>query len=415
MTRLFQILINHGTQGFDAKTTRRLRATNGIALIVAVLLLVQMLTMIAILASTGQTPFTFGNFMLFAVACLMLPVGLLHRASSYAGAIYLFSILLAATLATLVLMGRAMGNEFALIVLATLVPVLFGTESKWPNYFLASLMVALFLLAEAYSPIIGPIIEGRSLGVIAVQRNVVVAIIIAIVFFVVNQAFTIADKSQDALEAEHARSEALLYNLLPTEIAARLKAAPDETIADNVDKTAILFADIVGFTPRSAAMSPEALVDFLNRIFSAFDVLAAKHGLEKIKTIGDAYMVAASLPQPVDRPVHRVAEMAFDMLTAVRTLSEDLGEEIDVRIGIHTGPVVAGVIGQQKLFYDVWGDTVNTASRMESHGQDGRIQITAAVRAALTDDYRFERRGPVEIKGIGAIETWWLLGRKTAA
>ncbi|WP_369426340.1 adenylate/guanylate cyclase domain-containing protein [Ruegeria alba] len=220
-----------------------------------------------------------------------------------------------------------------------------------------------------------------------------------------------AETAEDALEAEHARSEALLYNLLPTEIAARLKDAPDQTIADSLDHTAILFADIVDFTPRSARMAPEELVSFLNRIFSTFDELAAKHGLEKIKTIGDAYMVAAGLPQPVDRPVHRVAEMAFDMLDALRALSDEIGEAIEIRIGLHAGPVVAGVIGHQKLFYDVWGDTVNTASRMESHGQPGRIQVTAAAREALKDAYDFEPRGAVEIKGIGRLETWWLTAR----
>ncbi|MCE8527309.1 hypothetical protein KBY23_18695 [Ruegeria pomeroyi] len=224
-------------------------------------------------------------------------------------------------------------------------------------------------------------------------------------------AFLQAETAEDALEAEHARSEALLYNLLPTEIAARLKDAPDQTIADSLDHTAILFADIVDFTPRSAQMSPEALVEFLNRIFSTFDELAAIHGLEKIKTIGDAYMVAAGLPHPIDRPVHRVAEMAFDMLDALRDLSAELNDPIDIRIGLHTGPVVAGVIGHQKLFYDVWGDTVNTASRMESHGQPGRIQVTAAAREALKDAYDFEPRGAVEIKGIGRLETWWLAQR----
>ena len=241
------------------------------------------------------------------------------------------------------------------------------------------------------------------------QSNVLTLLVITILALVL--AVRQVEIAEDALKVEHARSEALLYNLLPTEIAARLKDAPDQTIADSLDHTAILFADIVGFTPRSARMSPEALVGFLNRIFSTFDHLAAKHGLEKIKTIGDAYMVAAGLPQPVDRPVHRVAAMAFDMLEALRGLSQETGEEIELRIGLHAGPVVAGVIGQQKLFYDVWGETVNTASRMESHGQAGRIQVTAAARQALRGEYDFEPRGTVEIKGIGALKTWWLLPR----
>lgn len=236
----------------------------------------------------------------------------------------------------------------------------------------------------------------------------------SISFFVligVYQGFFRAERAEDALEAEHARSEALLYNLLPEDIAARLKAEPDQTIADSLPQVAILFADIVDFTPRSARMKPEEVVEFLNRIFTAFDALAEKHGLEKIKTIGDAYMVAAGMPNPCSDPVHRVAAMALDMLSATKALSEDLGEPVEVRIGLHAGPAVAGVIGNRKLFYDVWGETVNTASRMESHGAAGRIQVTAAAREALGEDYAFTPRGTVNLKGMGALETWWLSGR----
>ncbi len=212
--------------------------------------------------------------------------------------------------------------------------------------------------------------------------------------------------AESALEVEHARSEALLDNLLPHEIAARLKVEPDRTIADNLPQVAILFADIVDFTPRSAKMAPEEIVKFLNRIFSAFDALAEKHGLEKIKTIGDAYMVAAGMPEPCADPVHKAAEMALDMLAA----TEGLPDDVQVRIGLHAGPAVAGVIGNKKLFYDVWGETVNTASRMESHAQPGRIQVTAAAKSELDGNYEFDRRGPVEIKGMGPVETWWLKG-----
>ncbi|MEX0283252.1 MAG: adenylate/guanylate cyclase domain-containing protein [Paracoccaceae bacterium] len=227
------------------------------------------------------------------------------------------------------------------------------------------------------------------------------ASLVATLFAINTRAATNAEL---ALEAEHARSEALLYNLLPEEIAARLKQEPDKTIADSLPKVAILFADIVDFTPRSGRMSPEEIVGFLNRVFTAFDELAEKHGLEKIKTIGDAYMVAAGMPNPSPNPVHRVAEMALDMLEVTRTLSD----EVDVRIGLHAGPAVAGVIGNTKLFYDVWGETVNTASRMESHGEPGRIQVTGAVKAELEGNYRFVPRGTVQVKGMGPVETWWL-------
>lgn len=214
------------------------------------------------------------------------------------------------------------------------------------------------------------------------------------------------------LAAEHARSEALLYNLLPKDIAGRLKVEPERTIADSLPQVAILFADIVDFTPRASKLAPEDVVGFLNKIFSAFDQLANEHGLEKIKTIGDAYMVAAGIPSPCRDPVHRVAEMALDMQSTVAKLAQEFPEGLQVRIGLHTGPAVAGVIGNQKLFYDVWGETVNTASRMESHGDPGRIQVTTAAKEELDSDYIFVSRGTVDVKGVGEMETWWLTGKR---
>ncbi|WP_170474598.1 adenylate/guanylate cyclase domain-containing protein [Ruegeria arenilitoris] len=214
------------------------------------------------------------------------------------------------------------------------------------------------------------------------------------------------------LEAEYIRSEKLLYNLLPEDIAARLKVDPNQTIADKLPNVAILFADVVDFTPRASNLPPEEVVGFLNTIFRVFDELADKHGLEKIKTIGDAYMVAAGMPSPVGDPVRRIADMALDVQRVVADMSTDFPDGLQVRIGLHAGPAVAGVIGNQKLFYDVWGETVNTASRMESHGEPGKIQVTGAVREKLQADYEFEPRAVVEVKGIGAVETWFLTGAK---
>ncbi|MBD3664757.1 adenylate/guanylate cyclase domain-containing protein [Sulfitobacter aestuariivivens] len=217
-------------------------------------------------------------------------------------------------------------------------------------------------------------------------------------------------EAEAALAAEHARSEALLQNLLPDNIAARLKDRPGEVIADGLPAVTLLFADIVDFTPRSARMPPEELIGWLNRIFSAFDVLTAERGLEKIKTIGDAYMVAAGLPVAREDHAAVIADMALAMQAEVVRLSEELGEPVDLRIGIHSGPAIAGVIGTSKVFYDVWGDTVNTASRMESHGEPGRIQVTEPTRLLLQDAFAFTERGPVEIKGVGIVKTWWLDG-----
>jgi adenylate cyclase len=224
--------------------------------------------------------------------------------------------------------------------------------------------------------------------------------------------FRLAEAYEDAFEAEHERSERLLLNLMPAAIAERLKHEPGEVIADDLPAVTILFADIVGFTARASALPARRLVGFLNRIFLEFDRLAEAHGLEKIKTIGDAYMVAGGMPEP--RPDHAsaVADMALDMLEVTQKLSREFGEEIAVRIGIHTGPAVAGVIGERKQFYDVWGDTVNVAARMESHGEPGVIQVSAQARQAIGTVFEFSERGMIDIKGKGLMKLFVLTGRR---
>ena len=206
------------------------------------------------------------------------------------------------------------------------------------------------------------------------------------------------------LAQERARAEGLLLNVLPAAVAAELKEH-GETKAERFDSISVLFADIVGFTPLAASLEPEDMVDRLNDVFSRFDDLAERYGCEKIRTIGDGYMVAAGLPTPRPDHAEALASMAIAMLA-----SETTGP-LQFRIGINTGPAVAGVIGTSKFQYDVWGDTVNTASRMESHGEPGRIHVTDAVRRSLGDRWRFEARGPIEVKGKGVMETYFLLGR----
>ncbi|MEG4198962.1 adenylate/guanylate cyclase domain-containing protein [Microcoleus sp. Pol12A5] len=219
---------------------------------------------------------------------------------------------------------------------------------------------------------------------------------------------------ESALRKEQKKTESLLLNILPEPIAHRLKSKPG-VIADKFEKATILFADLVNFTQISTTMSATKLVYLLNEIFSAFDQLSEKHGLEKIKTIGDAYMVAAGIP--IERPDHAeaIAEMALDMLAAIKELNVKLDATFDLRIGINSGPVVAGVIGTKKFIYDLWGNAVNTASRMESHGITGRIQVSHYTYELLQDKYEFEDRGEIEIKGKGEMQTYLLMGRKIAS
>jgi adenylate cyclase len=209
------------------------------------------------------------------------------------------------------------------------------------------------------------------------------------------------------LRAEKERSEALLLNILPRQIVERMRRG-ETVIADRVAEATILFADVVDFTSLAARFSPEETVALLGDIFSRFDGLSARHGLEKIKTTGDGYMVAGGLPE--ERPDHAaaVAEMALAMLDAVATAGRTVGERLQLRIGMNTGTLIAGVLGTHKFVYDVWGDTVNTAKRMESYGLPGRIHVSAATRRASGQAFRFEPRGPLEIKGKGLMETYFL-------
>jgi len=212
---------------------------------------------------------------------------------------------------------------------------------------------------------------------------------------------------QQELQAERDRSESLLLNMLPAAIAKKLKHSR-ASMADGFEEVSVLFADIVGFTELSSSMSPTEVVGLLNRIFSIFDNLCDRHKLEKIKTIGDAYMVVSGLPQPRADHAFAIANMALDMQEAISHVKSYKGTQISMRIGINSGPVVAGVIGTKKFIYDLWGDTVNVASRMESLGIADSIQITEATYVRIHDQFHCEQRGLIPVKGKGEMMTYWL-------
>jgi adenylate cyclase len=216
----------------------------------------------------------------------------------------------------------------------------------------------------------------------------------------------------DDLRVEKLRSESLLLNVLPKSVVTRMRNG-ETAIADHFENVTILFSDLVGFTALATGLPPGKLIDILSAVFSRFDRAVAGHGLEKIKTIGDAYMVAGGLPEPVDQHAARVADLALEMIEIVNSVRSAMRIELNVRIGINTGPVVAGVIGTHKFIYDVWGDTVNTASRMESFGAPGQVHVSTVTRLILGEAYSFQPRGPLDIKGKGVMDTYFLLGPRT--
>ena len=247
-------------------------------------------------------------------------------------------------------------------------------------------------------------------AILAVQTYISVLVITALALAA---SMAERERARVELQAEKEKSEHLLLNILPQPIAHRLKQQ-ESTIADHFAEVTVLFADIVDFTRMSTELSPQALVSMLNEIFSTFDGLAEKHGLEKIKTIGDAYMVVGGLPEHRDDHARAIAEMALDMQSAIVILSEQHERPFKMRIGVNTGPVIAGVIGKKKFIYDLWGDTVNIASRMESAGIAGQIQVTQATYKALKEGYTFDYRGEIAVKGKGLMETYLLRERSPA-
>jgi len=297
-------------------------------------------------------------------------------------------------------------------ILAPLGALVFDGAKAGVRWFIA--FVAVFLVSGLIGELVGP---GRSSlpawfesTMIALNVTVTGAVVFGLLVAFVRQREQVLAE----LHAEQDKAENLLLNILPRSIADKLKA-DTTTIADQFAAASILFADVVDFTPLSARLKPAEVVGILDRLFTYFDLLADRYGVEKIKTIGDCYMVAAGVPTPRTDHARVMALMALEMREAMR--SEDavgpLG--LELRIGISSGPVVAGVIGRKRFLYDLWGDAVNMASRMESHGTPGQIQVTRATYELLCDEFELESRGVVAIKGKGDVETWYLVGPRATA
>jgi adenylate cyclase len=272
-----------------------------------------------------------------------------------------------------------------------------------------------FVVAFLVSGLVGELASGGRSSLPIWFESTMIALNVtvggAVVFMLLVQFVRQREEALAALRTEQDRAESLLLNILPRSIADRLKS-DTATIADQFAAASILFADVVDFTTLSDRLQPAEVVGILDHLFSHFDLLADRYEVEKIKTIGDAYMVAAGVPTPRADHARVMALMALDMRDAVRSEDEVGNLGLELRIGINSGPVVAGVIGRKRFLYDLWGDAVNTASRMESQGSPGHVQVTRATYELIKDEFELEPRGTVAIKGKGDIETWFLVGRR---
>ena len=402
--------------GADPRDDEDLRARKALLVLISVLILpVAALwgaLYLALGSPVGVVPLVYFGVLLGAIAVFsrtrdfpwLLRVGQLD-------------ILLAPTLSMIPLGGFLDSGGVGLWgILAPLGALVFSEVRAAARWYVAWLVV--FLGSGLAGEVIGPVWAPLPVWFTSTMLALNIAVGGTIVFTLLA---VFAGQRRDALAAlrqEQAKAEDLLLNILPRSIADKLKAQA-QPIADQFGSASILFADVVDFTPWSERLPPAEVVGYLDHIFSHFDELVERYGLEKIKTIGDCYMVAAGVPTPRHDHARALALMALDMLKAMRAEDEVGHLGLELRVGINSGPVVAGVIGRKRFLYDLWGDAVNTASRMESHGTPGRIQITRATYELLADEFECEPRGTIAVKGKGEIEAWYLTGpraeRATAA
>lgn len=311
-------------------------------------------------------------------------------------------------LVTLVwLTGQELGIAVFGFVLAALTNTLFTREEKYSRYFFIAISLLILVSGQGFvteahidiSPLPPALLGLTRLG------NLLAAFICILLLFGVFRREVL--RSEAGLVAERDRSHRLLHVILPKKIAGRLQDG-DSHIADHHAEVTVLFADIAGFTPWAAGQAPEQVVHMLEKVFSRFDEKVAAAGVEKIKTIGDAYMVISGAPEPRADHAQVMAQLALDFMQELVAIREETGIDLQLRVGIHTGPVIAGVIGTVRFSYDVWGDTVNTASRMESQGEPGRIHVSTETMSRISECFLLEKRGSIEVKGKGRMETWWL-------
>ncbi len=398
----FGRLAEAGTSGYRRDIKRRLMILNVFAYLI-------ILTTVIFALRYGLTEGAEYRPLVLINLCIALVVAFVpfaHRFSEIAGGLLIVVTEYVALTGIASYLGREGGTALLFVIGAAAPFFVFGLE----RIRLAVAVVVIGLVLHLYvwfsyppgSAFIPP--NPRVLNDLYTQSAITTFGLIAVTVW---YAFRLVENAKG-------ETDRLLRNILPEKIVERLKSKPDTLIADTFDSASILFSDISGFVPLARSLGAAKVVDLLNTIVREFDALAAKHGVEKIKTIGDAYMAAAGIPEPAADHTERVARLGLDMLAFIERLRRETGIDIAIRIGIASGPVMAGVIGTNKFSYDVWGDTVNLASRLENRSVPGRILICPACRQRLEHAFTFESRGAIEIKGVGMQETFFVTGQKAA-
>lgn len=390
------------TDALSETEARYVRALNGIVLIVTAMLWLQLPFVLKLLP---ETRYILASFLLWPVLWQLVPV--LNRCRKYTAARLYFSLSSFALIAfNAVQLGPATENHlFMMSVFLTAFVIYPPRERHWIG-FLVGLSATGLVGLEWWFRKHGALVQFPP-EFVDLTRWSSMSALFMILLAITTYHYRVVTEAEQNLELEHQRSEGLLLNILPESIARRLKRK-EAPIADRIEDASVLFADLIGFTELANRVSHERVVQILDSLFSEFDRIGSRHGLEKIKTIGDAYMLAGGVPQEKSGHHDAMATCALDMLAHLRSTPIADAPELGVRIGIHCGPVVAGVICQTKFAYDIWGDTVNTASRMESHGLPNQIQVSAEFHGRTHQSFRYLPRGPLQIKGKGTMETYLL-------
>jgi len=397
--------------GADPRDDDEVRLRKALLVLVCVLILPISLAWGAIYLALGATAGLIA-WLYLAISVGAIAIFSRTRDTEWLLRVELLDILLAPTISMAFVGGFVASGAVGLWgILAPLGALVFKGWRSGLSWFAA--FVAVFLV----SGLVGELTAGGRSTLPTWFETTMIALNVTVggtvVFLLLAQFVRQREQALAALRVEQDRAENLLLNILPRSIADKLKA-DNATIADQFAAASILFADVVDFTPLSDRLQPAEVVGILDHLFTHFDLLAERYGVEKIKTIGDCYMVAAGVPTPRADHARVMALMALDMRDAMRSKDAVGHLGLEMRIGINSGPVVAGVIGRKRFLYDLWGDAVNTASRMESHGTPGHIQVTRATYELLKGEFELEPRGTVAIKGKGDIETWYLVGRRSA-